>query len=113
MLVNRFFAAMVNGKDSAIMSIEESAGDFGSKIWLGGCWVHPDVRGTGIMSAMVEFIDSVASVRDWSCQGLGVWLDNHSAIAAYEKLGFVQVGETQESTRQPGKYYQRMIRHTK
>ena len=113
LLTVRTFAAVIDGKDCAVMTVEEFAGDFGSNIWLGGCWVHPDVRGMGIMKAMMAFIDSVASVRNWGCQGLGVWHDNHSAIAAYERLGFVQAGEIQESTRKPGMYYQRMIRHTK
>jgi len=41
-----------------------------------------------------------------------VWTDNHLAISAYEKLGFVEMGGPQPSTRQPGKFYQRMIRKT-
>lgn len=109
----KFFAAIVDGNDCAVMSIEELDGDFGANIWLGGCWVNPDVRGTGVMKAMIDFIDSVAVARGWQCQGLGVWHDNHSAIAAYERLGFEARGELQESTRKPGLFFQRMIRHTK
>lgn len=108
----RFFAASVNGNDCAIMSIEELDGDFGANIWLGGCWVNPEVRGTGVMKAMIDFIDSVAIDRGWQCQGLGVWHDNHSAISAYERLGFEAKGELQESSRKPGLYFQRMIRNT-
>jgi GNAT superfamily N-acetyltransferase len=67
----RYFAASIDDKDCAIMSVEELDGDFGAKIWLGGCWVNPDVRGTGVMKAMVDFIDSVAVDRNWQCQGLG------------------------------------------
>jgi hypothetical protein len=37
-------------------------------------------------------------------------MDNYSAIAAYEKLGFVAMGDPQESTKKPGKFYTRMIR---
>jgi RimJ/RimL family protein N-acetyltransferase len=95
------------------MSVEELDGDFGANIWLGGCWVNRDVRGTGVMKAMVHFIDSVALDRGWQCQGLGVWHDNYPAIAAYERLGFECKGELQESTRKPGLFFQRMIRHTK
>ena len=108
----RYFAAVVQDKDSAIMSVEQFDGDFGAKIWLGGCWVAPEVRGTGVMKAFISFIDSVAAERGWERQGLGVWHDNHLAIAAYERLGFQVMGDLQESTRKPGLYYQRMIRDT-
>ena len=57
---------------------------------------------------MMKFVD--AQDRDWKVQGLGVWIDNYSAIAAYEKLGFEKMGEDTPSTRQPGKFHQRMIR---
>jgi len=109
----KFFAASIDGNDCAIMSVEELDGDFGANIWLGGCWVNPDVRGSGVMKAMIEFIDSVANDRGWLCQGLGVWHDNHSAIAAYERVGFERKGDLQESTRKPGLFFQRMIRYTK
>jgi ribosomal protein S18 acetylase RimI-like enzyme len=59
---------------------------------------------------MFEYVDQHVNTRDWSKQALGVWIDNYSAITAYEKLGFVAMGEPQESTRKPGKFYQRMIR---
>jgi ribosomal protein S18 acetylase RimI-like enzyme len=41
---------------------------------------------------------------------LGVWEDNFSAIAAYEKLDFVAMGEPKLSTRVANKFYIRMIR---
>ena len=107
-----FYVATVDGVDSAVMSIEELDGDFGAKVWLGGCWVNPQVRGSGVMKAMIDFIDSFASERGWDCQGLGVWHDNYSAIASYERLGFVKMGDLQESSRKPGMYFQRMIRTT-
>jgi RimJ/RimL family protein N-acetyltransferase len=106
----RYFTALIDNQDIAVMSVDQFDGDFGANIWLGGCWVHPSVRGSGVMKAMMEFIDSVAEERAWQCQGLGVWHDNYPAIAAYERLGFVVRGEMQESTRKPGMFYQRMIR---
>ena len=69
---SKYFAASIDGTDCAIMSVEELDGDFGANIWLGGCWVNPDVRGTGVMKAMVHFIDSVALDRGWQCQGLSL-----------------------------------------
>ena len=105
-----FLIASIDGVDAAMMSVEELVGDFGATCWIGGCWSDPDHRGKGLLRKMFEFVDS--QDRDWKIQGLGVWIDNYSAIAAYEKLGFVKMGEDTPSTRQPGKFHQRMIRKT-
>ena len=104
--------ASVDGVDAAMMYVENLEGDFGATCWIGGCWSDPDFRGMGLMRAMFEFLDNQGKERNWSVQGLGVWTDNNAAIAAYEKLGFVEMGGPQASTRQPGKFYQRMIRKT-
>ena len=105
---NEFLIASVDGVDGAVMYIEVLNGDFGATCWVGGCWSDPRFRGKGLMRAMFTFIDQ--QNKDWKIQGLGVWTDNYSAIAAYEKLGFVKMGEDTESTRKPGMFYQRMIR---
>jgi GNAT superfamily N-acetyltransferase len=105
---NDFLIASVNGKDAAMLYIEILKGDFGATCWIGGCWSNPKFRGKGLMRALFTYIDR--QDKDWKIQGLGVWTDNFSAIAAYEKLGFVKMGEDTASTRQPGKFYQRMIR---
>lgn len=105
---NDFLIASVDGVDGAIMYIEVLDGDFGATCWIGGCWSDPQFRGKGLFSAMMKFVDQ--QDRVWDVQGLGVWTDNYSAIAAYEKLGFVKMGEDTASTRQLGKFYQRMIR---
>ena len=103
-----YLIASIDGEDVAIMSVEELDGDFGATCWIGGCWSDPAYRGKGLFRAMMKFVD--AQDRDWKVQGLGVWIDNYSAIAAYEKLGFEKMGEDTPSTRQPGKFHQRMIR---
>lgn len=103
-----FLIASIGGRDAALMSVEELDGDFGATCWIGGCWSDPAYRGKGLLRAMMNFVDQQDS--GWQVQGLGVWIDNYSAIAAYEKLGFVKMGEDTPSTRQPGKFYQRMIR---
>ena len=102
--------AVVDGVDIGFMSVENLQGDFGTTCWVGSCWVDPEYRGKGALRALFQYVDQVSEERDWGIQGLGVWIDNHSAIAAYEKLGFSHKGEPQESTRKPGLYYQRMIR---
>jgi len=103
-----FLIASVDGVDGAVLSVEVLDGDFGATCWIGGCWSDPQFRGKGLMRAMFTFIDE--QEKDWKVQGLGVWTDNFSAIAAYEKLGFVKMGGDVESTRKPGLFYQRMIR---
>jgi GNAT superfamily N-acetyltransferase len=105
---NDFLIASVNGKDAAMLYIEILNGDFGATCWIGGCWSNPKFRGKGLMRALFTYIDR--QDKDWKIQGLGVWTDNFSAIAAYEKLGFVKMGDDTASTRQPGKFFQRMIR---
>jgi GNAT superfamily N-acetyltransferase len=106
-----FLIASVGGVDAAMLSVEVLNGDFGATCWIGGCWSDPQFRGKGLMRAMFAFIDQ--QEKDWKVQGLGVWTDNFNAIAAYEKLGFVKMGDDTASTRQPGKFYQRMIRNSK
>jgi GNAT superfamily N-acetyltransferase len=108
---NDFLIASVDGVDAAMLYIEVLKGDFGATCWIGGCWSDPQFRGKGLMRALFTFIDQ--QEKDWKIQGLGVFTDNYNAIAAYEKLGFVKMGEDTESTRKPGLFYQRMIRNLK
>ena len=107
-----FIVAIIEGHDAGIMYVENLEGDFGATSWIGGCWTDPNFRGAGLMRALFNFLDRNALERGWLVQGLGVWTDNDLAIAAYEKLGFVEMGGPQPSSRQPGKFYQRMIRKT-
>jgi GNAT superfamily N-acetyltransferase len=103
--------AVAEGIDSGILTIENLSGDFGATCWIGGCWVDPEVRGRGVMRAMFNHLDLHALERDWKVQGLGVWQDNHAAIAVYESLGFESKGDPVPSTSKPGLFYQRMIRN--
>lgn len=105
--------AALGGLDIGFMTVENLVGDFGATCWVGSCWVDPQHRGKGALSSLFAFTDAHAQEREWSIQGLGVWVDNENAIAAYEKLGFVRKGEPQESSRKAGMYYQRMIRVTR
>lgn len=105
--------AVIAGVDVGVMTVENLKGDFGATCWVGSCWVDPEYRMHGALRSLFAYLDAHATTHDWKVQGLGVWIDNHSAIAAYEKLGFSKMGEPQESSRKPGLYYQRMIRSTK
>ena len=102
--------AVINGVDVGMMTVENLNGDFGATCWVGSCWVDSDFRKHGALRSLFTYLDTHAFAKDWTTQGLGVWVDNDSAIKAYEKLGFIQMGEKQESSRKAGMYYQRMIR---
>ena len=106
-----YLVASVDSVDSAIMTVERLEGDFGATAWIGGCWSSPEYRGVGLLRAMMKFVDEHAQEKGWQRQGLGVWEDNYSAIAAYEKLDFVAMGEPKLSTRVANKFYIRMIRN--
>ena len=105
-----YIVASVDGIDSAIMTVENLKGDFDATAWVGGCWSSPEYRGVGLLKAMIKFVDEHAQEKGWQRQGLGVWEDNYPAIAAYEKLAFVAMGEPKLSTRVANKFYIRMIR---
>lgn len=105
-----YVVASVEGIDGAIMTVENLKGDFDAKAWIGGCWSSPQYRGAGLLKAMMSYVDKHAQMKGWQRQGLGVWVDNHQAIAAYERLGFVAMGEPMLSTRVAGKFYIRMVR---
>jgi GNAT superfamily N-acetyltransferase len=106
-----YLVASVDGLDSAIMTVEVlSTGDFEATCWIGGCWTAPESRGVGLLKAMMKYVDQNAEEKGWHRQGLGVWEDNYSAIAAYEKLNFVAMGEPKPSSRIANKFYIRMIR---
>ena len=105
-----YLVASVDGVDSAIMTVENLRGDFEATAWIGGCWSSPEYRGVGLLRAMMKFVDEHAQEKGWQRQGLGVWEDKYSAIAAYEKLDFVAMGEPKPSTRVANKFFIRMIR---
>ncbi len=107
-----FVLASDSSGDVGIMFVDQVDEDFASSCWIRGCWIRPEARGTGIMRSFLEYVDSQVNVRPWGVQGLGVWVDNFTAIKAYQNIGFANVGEPQPSTSQPGKFYQRMIRTT-
>jgi len=110
-LTRATYLVVVDGdNDVAMMSIENLDGDFGATCWIGGCWTDPKARSRGCLSSMFALVDHHAHERGWTRQGLGVWVHNTVAIAAYEKLGFAVEGDIVPSTSHEGWFYQRMLR---
>ena len=56
-------------------------------------WVEPEVRGTGVATAIVEAAVDWARDAGYPGLGLGVTTTNARAIAFYERLGFVDTGQ--------------------
>jgi RimJ/RimL family protein N-acetyltransferase len=105
-----YVVASIDGKDVAMINVENLVGDFGATCWLGGLWSNPEYRGSGAVRAIFNYMGSVASKRGWMVQGLGVMESNTSAIAVFEKYGFTKRGDRVESRGKPGNYYFRMIK---
>lgn len=105
-----YLVASIDGVDVGMINVENLKGDFGATCWLGGLWLNPKYRGQGVARALFDYMDSVAKEKDWLVQGLGVMENNANAIVAFEKFGFVQKGEPQESRGKPGYFYYRMIK---
>ncbi len=105
-----YLIASLNGTDIAVMSVETFAGDHDATCWIGGCWSDPLYRGQGGLRALFEYVDIHVKEKGWQRQGLGVWADNESAIAAYRAIGFNNAGGNQASERHPGRFYIHMVR---
>jgi GNAT superfamily N-acetyltransferase len=106
-----YLVASINGADVGMLYIEVLKGDHGATCWVGGCWTDSAYRGKGVMRALFNYIDENAVKKNWTKQGLGVWVDNLTAIKAYETLGFTFAGEKMPGSRE-GKFFQHMVRDT-
>ncbi|MTA58057.1 MAG: GNAT family N-acetyltransferase, partial [Actinobacteria bacterium] len=98
-----YLLASIDGVDIALMSVQVLDGDHGATCWIGGCWSNPQYRGRGSFRSLFKYVDEHAVGKGWQRQGLGVWADNYSAIAAYNALGFIDAGHKQESQRHSGR----------
>lgn len=99
-----------DGADVGLMTVAKADESRGTDCWVGGCWVTPELRGAGIMRAMIRELDQICLEQGWVTQGLGVFPENVNAIRAYERSGFVRVGELQQSRSRPEKMFQMMKR---
>jgi ribosomal protein S18 acetylase RimI-like enzyme len=60
---------------------------------LYGMWVDPSARRLGLGSALIEAVKGWAIEAGYPRLGLGVTTTNAPAIALYERLGFVDIGD--------------------
>jgi len=81
----------VDGQSAGRLRITRTA----EYIELSGIQLLPDVQGQGIGSAIVEDLKAQAAAGGIPLD-LGVEKDNPEARRLYERLGFIQVGETEQ-----------------
>jgi RimJ/RimL family protein N-acetyltransferase len=96
--------------DIGLVAVDSAGEDRRADCWISAWWIQKEFRGKGITQLMLDWIDQLASKKNWHRMGLGVWPDNKQAISAYEKLGFVAGGEPMPSRSIPGLLYLPMFR---
>lgn len=91
---------VVDGQVVGNVSLRRARGTGGYLI--GNVVVHPDHRGKGIASALMNRAIRVISRRGARWVGLEVRADNDVARSLYERLGFEEVGRTHHLLREAG-----------
>jgi ribosomal protein S18 acetylase RimI-like enzyme len=85
---------VVDGPDGLVaMASGGRAPNVADTAALYGMWVDPSARRQGLGSALVEAVKAWAIAEGYPRFGLGVTTTNAAAIALYEHLGFVDVGD--------------------
>ena len=64
----------------------------GNKAQVQGVWTHPDLRGLGVAKSGLAAVVQAANLRGIEAVSLYVNHFNHPAIAAYQAVGFRQIG---------------------
>ncbi len=108
-----WFIAVDRDRDIAVMNAGDPNPNFPTSRWLQACWVEADLRGRGILSAMIHLLDEYGSSHGWETLGLCVWLGNERAQSAYARAGFTALTEPLPSRQNPGKFYIAMSRDIK
>ncbi|WP_225802125.1 GNAT family N-acetyltransferase [Streptomyces sp. NK15101] len=67
-------------------------------------YVHPDARGRGIASALLEaLIDSTEAAGIWTIQS-GIFPENTASLAVHERVGFRAIGTRERIGRHQGRW---------
>lgn len=91
----RYFLAEADGRiiGQAMITYEWSDWRNGMFWWLQSVYVLPEHRGRGVLRAIVAHLETAAAERPGVC-GLRLYVDrhNHTARAAYHRLGLAPAG---------------------
>jgi RimJ/RimL family protein N-acetyltransferase len=101
--------ARVGGEPIGLMAVSVPDARHAADGWIHSWWVAPSSRGRGVSRAMLDWTFGLGRARHWSRIGLGVWVDNAAAIAAFTAMGFVGQ-DPRPSSRCAGKHYFAMFR---
>lgn len=71
--------------------------------WVHAVYVHPDARGTGVSSALMEAAVAAAAAK--GARRIALWVNEANAPARrlYERLGFREIGRIPEGIRAGGR----------
>jgi ribosomal protein S18 acetylase RimI-like enzyme len=94
------FVWVEQGRVTGNVSLRRARGWGG--FFIGNVAVHPDWRGRGIASALMERALEAISAHGGRWVGLEVRADNQTARRLYERLGFREVGKTTYMLRPAG-----------
>ena len=101
--------ARVGGEPTGLLAVSIPDERHAADGWIHSWWIAPGARGRGISRAMLDWVFALGRGCGWSRIGLGVWVENVDAIAAFAALGFVG-RDPRPSARYPGKVYVAMFR---
>ena len=104
-----WLVARVGGAPAGLLAVSVPDARHAADGWIHSWWIEPEARGRGMSRVMLDGAFSMGRARGWSRMGLGVWVENTQAIAAFTAMGFV--GEDpRPSSRFRGRHYVAMFR---
>jgi putative acetyltransferase len=87
----RFLVAR-DGNGRAIATGAIARFDPGAEVWaeLKRMWVAPEARGKGVSKAVLNALEAIAAEAGARCLRLETGIENHAALALYERSGFTR-----------------------
>lgn len=87
----RFLVAR-DGSDGAIATGAVALFGSGAEVWaeLKRMWVVPAARGKGVSKTILEALETIARQASARCLRLETGIENHAALALYERTGFTR-----------------------
>ncbi len=101
--------ARLGGEPIGLLAVTVPDARHAADGWIHSWWIAPEARGRGVSRAMLDWTLRLCRERGWSRLGLGVWVENTDAIAAFTAMGFVGQ-DPRPSSRYPGRRYVAMFR---